>query len=86
MALSLLFITFLAYGYFVSASVMHVVMRKDIDRAIADQGSVISELEAEYIDAQHAVSAEIATLRGFTHNPKKVFIDTSETTLVFSRN
>lgn len=85
-ALSVLLVSFIAYGYFVSAAVVHVVVRKDVDRAIADQSSLLSELEAEYIASQHAVSADIASLKGFTHNPKKIFIDTSGDVLVLSRN
>jgi hypothetical protein len=84
LALSIFAICFIAYGYFVSASVMHVVAREDVDRAILDVSTTIGELESEYIEAQHAVSADIASLHGFSHTNKKVFIDMSDTTLVLS--
>lgn len=64
-----------AYMYFLSASVMHVVMRKEVDREYASLASEVSVLEAKYIDVQHKVSEDIATLHGFTKTDTKVFID-----------
>lgn len=63
------------YMYFVSASVVHVVMRKEIDGNIADVSSSVASLEAAYIDAQHEVSTEIASMQGFSKTDEKVFID-----------
>jgi hypothetical protein len=70
-----------AYMYCVSATVMHVVVRKEMDSSMADLNSKVSQLEAEYIAAQHAVSARVATLPGFVATPDKIFIDRAETTL-----
>jgi hypothetical protein len=67
--------------YFVSASVVHVVMRKEIDREIAEKSSEISALEAHFIEAQHSVSKDIATLHGFEVATEKIFIDKTESTL-----
>jgi hypothetical protein len=74
------------YMYFVSASIHHVVMRKEIDRKISEQGSELSQLESAYIDAQHAVSAELATRHGFITTHHKIFIDQSDSTLVLNSN
>lgn len=81
-ALSLLVLMLCLYMYFVSASVMHVVMRKEVDTHIAEASTVISELESTYIEMQHNVSSDIATHRGFVVADKKIFIDRSEDTLV----
>lgn len=76
---------FVAYMYFVSASVMHVVMRKEVDSQIAEVGSMVSQLEAEYIEEQHLVSNEIAVQSGYVVADTKIFIDRTPT-LVLSRN
>lgn len=77
---------FFAYIYFVSASVVHVVMRKEVDTQIAAVSSELSELEGNYIEAQHAVSEEIASMQGYTLTDEKIFIDRSEGTLVLLQN
>ncbi len=74
------------YIYFLSASVVHVVMRKEVDKEITTVHTVLSTLETEYIEAQHAVSEDIASLRGFTQTDKKIYIDRTETALVLSIN
>lgn len=74
------------YMYFVSASVMHVVMRSEIEQDIALVHSQISQLESRYIDAQHRVSSDIATLQGYREVSSKIFIDREEPTLVLSSN
>lgn len=74
------------YMYFVCASIHHVVMRKEVDQQISAQSSRVSELESSYIEAQHAVSADIASMHGFALAPHKIFIDRAEPTLVFSGN
>jgi len=75
---------FVLYIYFVSASVLHVVMRTEIDQEITVVASAISELEGKYIEAQHRVSSDIASLQGFTKTSSKVFIDRSKDSLVLS--
>jgi hypothetical protein len=74
------------YMYFLSASVHHVVMRKEIDKEISGHSSSVSMLEAEYIEAQHAVSEDIASMRGFALTDAKIYIDRSDTTLVLRTN
>lgn len=64
---------------------MHVVMRKEVDSQIASLGTNVSELESTYIDMQHKVSNDIASLQGFVVTDQKIFIDKSEQKLVLSR-
>lgn len=84
-ALFCLVSVFFAYVYFVSTSVMNVVMRKEVDTQIAELSTNVSGLEATYIDMQHKVSNDIASLQGFVVADKKIFIDKSEQKLVLSR-
>lgn len=77
----LLFVSGL-YIYFLSASVVHVVMRKELDREILHMSSYVSELESEYIEAQHSMSNRIATLGGFIETDEKIFINRMPDTLV----
>ena len=85
-ALACLAVSVFLYMYFLSASVFHVVMRKEIDKEVTASNSTLSSLETEYIEAQHEVSEEIASLRGYTRTEKKVFIDRTESTLSLSTN
>lgn len=86
MALSLLVVVFALYAYFVSASVVDVVLRKEVDVQLASVGTTVSELESQYIEMQHSVSSDIATMKGFVVAREKVFISKTEDTLVFSGN
>ncbi len=79
-------IVFFAYVYSISSAVAHVVMRKEIDTNISELSASVSKLEAEYIELQHSVSSDIATMKGFVAVDKKIFIDTSADTLVLSQN
>lgn len=79
-------LVFCAYMYFVSASIVHVVMRKEVDAQIAQLGTHMGELESKYIEIQHSVSSDIATQKGFVVVDKKIFIDKTVDTLVVSRN
>lgn len=72
------------YMYFVSASIVHVVLRTEIGSDITLLASEISELEGEYIEVQHKVSSDIASLHGYQKSGSKIFIDRSEGSLVLS--
>lgn len=85
-ALALLVVVLSSYMYFLSASVVHVVMRKEVDQQIAGVATAVSQLEATYIDMQHMVSNDIATQHGFFAVDEKIFIDQSADTLVLSSN
>lgn len=64
-AFSLLLILFCAYIYFVSASIVHVIVRKEIDREAAYLSSRIGDLETAYIAAQQAIDDRTVSARGF---------------------
>lgn len=85
-ALALILSLTALYVYFLSATVVYVVIQKEIRSQIGELNAEISSLEAEYIERQHAVSDEIASLQGFVPTGKKIFIDKSETSLVLSTN
>jgi len=84
-ALSMLLVVSSLYAYFVISSVVHVVMRKELDREIADLGSYVSQLEARYIDAQLAVSTLRAEDEGYVVAMEKTFIDASAPAVALSR-
>ncbi len=75
---------FVSYVYLVSASIVHVVIRTELNQEIQKVSSEISIMEGSYIAAQHKVSASIATLHGYTENSHKVFIDRSAPAFVLS--
>lgn len=85
-ALILLVSTVVSYMYFVSASVVHVVMRKEMDTTLASMHSQVGNLEAKYIEAQHAMSVEIASREGYTKTDEKIFIDMTETPVALLQN
>lgn len=85
-AFSCLLVLFALYVYFVSASVLHVVMQQEMKRSVSLLHTEISTLEAEYITAQHELSDEIALRSGYVEVGKKIFIDRSDTALVLSDN
>ncbi len=74
------------YMYFLSLSVMHVVMRKETIHNLNELRSEIARLESSYIVAQHKISTEVATVGGFTKNDNKIFISRAEQNLVFRSN
>ena len=84
LGMAVLLILVAVYIYFVSATVMHVVVRKDTMGDVSAVNSDISKLEATYIAAQHAVSADLATQAGFVVSDEKVFLSRSPDRLVLS--
>lgn len=76
-------LSILSYMYFLSLSVVHVVMRKEATQQISQLRSEIASLEAEYIEAKHQISAKVATLDGYNNNQTKIFISKEEKSLVF---
>jgi hypothetical protein len=83
-AATLLALIFLLYIYFVISSVVHVVIRKEVAEEARALNSYVSQLEADYIDAQHAVSEEIASQSGYVKVEEKIFVDKTPATLVLS--
>jgi hypothetical protein len=70
----LFFTLIILYMYFLSMSVVHVVLRKEINRSVAETSSQIATLEASYIESQHKVSDKIAALDTFTETNSKIFV------------
>lgn len=75
---------FALYIYFVSASIVHVVLRTEVNGDIRSLSSEISLLEGKYIEVQHKVSSDIASLQGYQKTGAKIFIDRNEDSLVLS--
>ena len=82
LCVSLLLFGVIAYIYFLSVSVVHVVMRKEATTQIGEFRSEIARLETSYIEAKHQISARVASLEGFNQNQEKVFISKQEQSLV----
>lgn len=83
-ACALLVSLFAAYIYFVSASIVHVVIRKEIKSEVAALNSQVAFLEAEYIKQQHAVSNDVAAQKGYVAVAEKVFLTRTDTDLAMS--
>ncbi len=69
-----LIVSVVAYMYFLSLSVVHVVMRKEVLQEINQLRSEIAFLESSYIEANHIISQQVATADGFSAVKDKVFI------------
>ena len=83
MLLGILVLLFSAYIYFVSASIVHVIVRKEIDRDIVAQKSNISDLEAAFIVAKQSITEETIAKHGFSlDTPEKIYIKKVPTSLV----
>ena len=82
--IGLFLVSIALYIYFLSLSVIHVVMRKEAVHNLNELRSEIARLESSYIEAQHKISMEVATVGGFTETENKVFISRAEQNLVYS--
>jgi hypothetical protein len=78
------FALIILYMYFLSMSVVHVVLRKEINRSVAETSSQIAGLEASYIESQHKVSDKIAALNTFTETNNKIFVTRGANTPVLT--
>jgi len=81
---TLCLVLFVMYVYFISVSVVHVVIRTETNQEMKKVSSEISLLEGRFIEAQHKVSSNIASLQGYTQTSKKVFIDRAAPAFVLS--
>jgi hypothetical protein len=77
-----------AYMYFLSLSVVHVVMRKETSGEIERLRSEIAFLESSYIEASHHINQRVAHMPGFSSIEDKVFItkDTSASLVLNTSN
>jgi len=81
---ALCLLLFATYVYLISASIVHVVIRTETTQEMKKVGSEISLLEGRFIEAQHKVSSDIASLQGYTQTSNKVFIDRTAPAFVLS--
>ena len=73
------------YMYFVSASVVQVVARKEIEREIVQIDSHIGDLEASYISAKKAITNETISQYGFAPaTAEKIYVQRTPSNLVLA--
>ena len=73
------------YMYFVSASVVHVIVRKEIDQDITRVSSKLSDLEASFITAKQAIDEDTITRHGFVFShDSKTYITKAPSSLVLA--
>jgi Tfp pilus assembly protein PilN len=71
-----------AYMYFLSLSVVHVVMKKEATQNINQLRSEIALLETSYIEARYQINNRIASIDGLNETQNKIFISQAEQNLV----
>lgn len=72
------------YVYFLSVSIVHVVIRQETQQHIKEVNSKIASLESSYIEAQHRLSSNVATLEGYSKADRKVYINRKASSLVLN--
>jgi|GEM_PF-1299940 len=80
----LLLVAFALYMYFLSTSVLNVVMRQEIDTEIHTTQTKISSLESRYIIAKTNLTQEVATAHGLQKTEQKTFITKTKANLAFT--
>lgn len=70
------------YLYFLNMSVVQVVMRTEHVQKQNKLNTELAMLEASYIEAEHTISAKIATLEGYDTNTEKVFVSREQASFV----
>ena len=83
-ASSLCLTLFGLYVYFISASVVHVITRKEVDGQIAQAQSRIGELESTYISAKQAIAPDMIAQYGFVAASPKVYVQKAPKNLVLA--
>lgn len=63
----------LLYGYFISASIVNVLVREEVERDIADVSSHVSQLESQYLVQKNKITLEYAYTQGFSNITNKQF-------------
>jgi hypothetical protein len=70
-----IFILVALYGYFISMSIVHVLVREEVENSIASISSAIGEFESQYIVNKEAITIENAYSLGFKNLRKKTFVE-----------
>jgi len=73
------------YFYFLSFSVIHVVINEELSEEMNKVQGDIAGLEAVYMEKQHSLSIDLAKNQGYVATGKKIFIDRSNTSVVTQR-
>ena len=73
------------YIYFISMSVMNVVLREEMLLEITAAHSNVGEMEAVYLTKKNAIDAQYATTLGFQPIEKKHFVTRGAGTLTLNR-
>lgn len=79
-------VSFALYMYFLSASIVNVVIRQEIDLEIRNTNARIAELEARYSAAKSSVSIDQAGTHGFINTVSKTYISKKGENVVLSKN
>jgi hypothetical protein len=79
-------VAFSLYVYFLSASVVNVVMRQEIDQEIRTVNATLADLESRYITARSRITEAEAFERGFEKGAEKTYVSKTPENLVLSRN
>lgn len=72
------------YMYFVSVSIVQVVLQEEAEHTASELRSEIAQLEREYIAAQHVISERIAAEQGLVAVGEKVFLNRDTGSLVLA--
>lgn len=72
------------YTYVLFMSVVHVVIRTEIQHDIKEVAAEISRYERTYIASQHQVSEQVATRTGYVEIAEKDFINRADPQVVLS--
>lgn len=78
--------SFALYMYFLSASIVNVVMRQEIDLEIRNTNARIAELEARYSSAKNTITEDQATTYGFISTLSKTYVSKKGENVVLSKN
>ncbi|HJO89713.1 MAG: hypothetical protein QGH85_00370 [Candidatus Pacebacteria bacterium] len=70
----IILILFGLYLYFISKSIVNVIVREEINSDVAAVSSTISELETRYIAHKEAIDIEFAKSAGFKILKEKKFV------------
>jgi len=62
------------YGYFVSTSIVNVIVRQEIEQEIATLNGAMSSFESDYLTHKENVDIEYAYMLGFTDIHNKQFV------------
>ena len=82
----LLLLAFALYMYFLSVSVLNVVMRQEIDAEIHTTQTKISALESRYIIAKTSITPDVAIAHGLLKAEQKTFITKAKANLALRGN